>query len=180
MMSYLLSVIHDTLLLHTHTHILPTCPQPPWITTGQLSGLLANLPSAIRAVVQGGDHDSGCVRWSLEYLASAASEWLADASHGPRIPDFKNIMEDSDGDSPLIAGSQLVSLACSIPLLSEWSFLSDSVLLVERIVCASPSAPIKVALLQHIHDLLLLSDDYARKGLLSEWFQKLHHKHNPK
>lgn len=147
--------------------------QPPWLCPGQISGLLLNFPSAIRAVLSG-RHESGCVYWSLSRLAASAAEWIA--SQTPAlVPDFENILREPPGN---ISGSQIVSLACSIPLLSEWSSLSDSVLMAERVVSAATSGPIRDAVLQHIHDILSLSDDYTRKGLLAEWFLKLKSKYH--
>lgn len=72
------------------------------------------------------------------------------------------------------ATAQLLSLACSLPLLVAWPLMPLAAGCVERmLLCPGLSPAAVAATLQHLHHLLLRSDDYERKGVLSAWYVRL-------
>lgn len=72
------------------------------------------------------------------------------------------------------ATAQLLSLACSLPLLVAWPLMPLAAGCVERMLLRPGLSPDAVAAtLQHLHHLMLRSDDYERKGVLSAWYVRL-------
>ncbi|GAX79343.1 hypothetical protein CEUSTIGMA_g6785.t1 [Chlamydomonas eustigma] len=71
------------------------------------------------------------------------------------------------------AGTQLVNLTCSFPLICEWSVVQQATKLAGTVVTAAAPGPAKAAVLQHLHDMLIRSDDYTRKAPLAHWYHQL-------
>ena len=144
------------------------------MSPSQVSGLLTVLPQAIRGIDLGAGHGPGAIHWCMERVAGAAAEWLSSGSAGSRgpggpdeavrqpltgpIPDFSVVFTKSPPGAdppPGSDGARLVSLACSLPLLSDWAKVPDVTNLVEGVIAAAAPGQASAAVLQHLHDLLL-------------------------
>lgn len=132
-----------------------------------------------------GTDGANALRWALDAIASAAAQWLAEGHQNTsggavatRVPDFTALLTDDVAPrglsgADLRTGSELISLACSLPLLAQWNDLGKSMELVEWVVSAASPGHVRVVVLQHCHDLYSRSDDYSRKVHVAEWFRKL-------
>ena len=144
------------------------------MSPSQVSGLLTVLPQAIRGIAPGAGYGSGVIHWCMERVAGAAAEWLSSGTAGSRgtggpdeaarqpltgpIPDFSVVFTKSPPGAdppPGSDGARLVSLACSLPLLSDWARVPDVTNLVEGVIAAAAPGQARAAVLQHLHDLLL-------------------------
>ena len=152
------------------------------MSRAQVSGLLQNFPRLIRMASSVKCDRGGSLFWTLNTIALSAIQWLLEDRPGVvgqrNVPDFVTTFSDRSqsadtAGADILQGSELVSLAGSLPLLAQWKDLQSSMLLVEKLVMAAAPGPSRSSVLQHCHDLYIRSDDYSRKIQIAEWFQEL-------
>ncbi len=153
--------------------------QLPW-RLATLEAFEKALPAVLRALPPGAAEARLCARhvlWcALRFYESAA------AATAPPL-DFAALYSGGGPAGPPGAerrsnkvrpAAKLVGIACGLLLLVDWPEVPGvAAALAEVVRAAGRSRTQQVALLQFLHDLLLRSDDYARKGALAEWFQGL-------
>jgi hypothetical protein len=152
------------------------------MSRAQVSGLLQNFPRLIRLASSVKCDPGRSMFWTLDTITSSAVQWLMEDRPGAvgtrNMPDFNAIFSNrcpsaDNAGADIVQGSELVSLAGSLPLLARWEDLQSSMLLVEKLIMAAAPGRCRSSVLQHCHDLYVRSDDYSRKVQIAEWFQEL-------
>ena len=173
----------------------------PW-EVGQLEGLQRALPQALGALPPGSPVALHCLR-TVAGVARAwlAAHPHAPLDFSPLYGSSSNGGAGSAMGGPRVDPAvKLLSLVCSLPLSCDWQLLPAVVAEVEAAVAAAaggppagggglpqqspilpPGAPLgqqsqpqrAAALLQHLHDVVLGSNDYARKSHLVPWVLRL-------
>lgn len=104
----------------------------------------------------------------LQALAQACvSEAEARQTYGAVEPASKEPSATSDCDVLV----SLLGILASMLLVVDFSRLSEAAMLLQRTAAALPLG-VRTQFLVRLYDVLLRSDDHARKGLLLQWFHE--------